>query len=1344
MTIAVVAEKPSVARDIARVIGANKRAQGYLHGNGYAVTWAIGHLVALAQPHEVHARWKAWRVDQLPMLPERWPLVALPSTKEQFEVVQRLLNDPQTEQVVAATDAGREGELIFRYIFELAGCSKPVRRLWISSLTPQAIRQGFDALVDGVKLDPLADAARGRSRADWLVGMNLSRAYTLRRRQRGDASSELFSVGRVQTPTLALLVQRDQTIADFTPEQYQEVQATFAPPQQPCEPSECYVGTYFQPAADDARAASRLPADGEAAAAVVLRAQQGSASVQDVQRKSRRTRPPLLYDLTELQRHANRLFGISAGRTLELAQALYEKHKLISYPRTDCRHLSSDVAQTLPRVVQAVREPYEQLLAPGTGQRPLGPRYVDDKRLTDHHAIIPTTTDPGKARLSQDEQRIHDLICRRLLAAWHDDHVAAVTTVITRVETPDAGQEPAVVDLYRASGTTVEQLGWRALEPPPRRKKGRPGKAGAGDGEQRLPPGLTPGQARRVADARALAKQTRPPPRYTDASLLTAMETAGKVLDDRELSDAMRDSGLGTPATRAATIETLLSRGYLERQGKALHTTVKGAQLIAEVHQQVKSPAMTGAWEQRLKQIERGEADLPSFMADIEQYVRQVVAEAQAADHQPSGAQPAAPAPQGTRAAEAAAPPPRQAAPEPAHRTWAGKEIGQLLHGVFKFEAFRPRQEEVCQAVTGGDNVLLVMPTGAGKSLCYQLPGIARGGTTLVVSPLIALMEDQVAKLQALGLRAERIHSGRQRSASRLVCQQYLEGSLDFLFIAPERLGVPGFPELLARRELALVAVDEAHCISQWGHDFRPDYRMLGQRLPQLMPAPVLALTATATPRVQDDIVQQLGIQQARRHIHGFRRTNIAIEVVELPPSRRAEAVRRVLKEPGRLPAIIYAPSRKRTEELARDLGQQMTAAPYHAGMTADKRERCQNEFMGGRLDAVVATIAFGMGVDKADLRTVIHTALPGSVEAYYQEVGRVGRDGAPSRAILMHSWADRRTHEFFLERDYPAVSELAQIFDQLTQQPTPADLLRHQLGHDEEAFTRALDKLWIHGGARVDPEENVARGGASWREPYEAQRQHRVAQLELVCRYAEFSGCRMLRLVQHFGDQEDSGEPCGQCDVCAPDTVQVSASREASAEEQLGVELVLNSLRRQDLQSAGKLHREELAHLMDRRRFEELVGGMARAGLLRVVEDSFEKDGRAICFNRLGLTAQGVDAEGAQQGLVGKVRLPKHAPKKRKGRKKRASGKAGGAAKLDLDQVEAPAAMVEALRQWRLGEARRKRIPAFRILTNRVLAAIAAEQPSSEQGLLEIHGVGAALIKKYGKAIIGVVREAQ
>ena len=544
-------------------------------------------------------------------------------TQPQFEVVRKILNSPKVAKVVCATDAGREGELIFRYIYEAAQCRKPFSRLWISSLTPDAIRKGFGELKDGAAYDPLADAARGRSRADWLVGMNLSRAYTL-------ALDDELSVGRVQTPTLAMLVERELAIRAFVPEDYMEVVATFSP-----GPDAKYQGTWFrEPVKDSMQMAMRLPADGEEAGRIVARARTGEARIESIQSETQRMAPPLLYDLTELQRHANRLFGFSAQKTLEIAQALYESRKLLSYPRTDSRHLSQDVAQTLPAVVRAIEQPYQPLLAPGTGERPLGRRFVDDSKVTDHHAIIPTTVQIGRAGdLTADERKIYDLVCRRLLSAWHADHIWAVTTVITAIASP------GFKDHYHTSGTAVVQQGWKILDVVPERRQDRAPETPT------LPPGLAQGQPQTVLDVEGLKKKTRPPKRFTEATLLTAMETAGKTLDEKELSDAMKDTGLGTPATRAAIIEVLLKRGYIVREGKMLEATEKGIHLIEVVHPEVKSPAMTGQWEAYLKRIQRGTAKLEPFIEGIENYVREVVGKVGQAGPVTSEARHTAPAP---------------------------------------------------------------------------------------------------------------------------------------------------------------------------------------------------------------------------------------------------------------------------------------------------------------------------------------------------------------------------------------------------------------------------------------------------------------------------------------------------------------------------------------------------------------------------------------------------------------------------------------------------------------------------------------------------------------------------
>lgn len=1249
MPTLVLAEKPSVARDIAAVLGATSKRDGYLEGNGYQVTWAVGHLLGLASPEMMEPAWKRWSFRTLPMIPSRWNLSPRESGAKQLRVVRKLFGDAKTQGIVNATDAGREGELIFRYIYEHLRCRKPVKRLWISSLTPAAIRQGFSKLRPSAHFDDLANAAKARSRADWLVGMNLSRAYTI-------GADETYSVGRVQTPTLAMLVQRELLIRDFVPESYSEVRATFD-----TDVGE-YEGVFV--AAKPERFASAHTGDTknpcrvarpEFAAKVAARAPMGSAQVTSVKRRLQRIPSPRLYDLTDLQRHANRLYGYSAKRTLELAQELYERHKLISYPRTDSRYLSQDIAKVLDPIASAVENSYaatsSNMRLPDGSLRPLTKRFVDDARVTDHHAIIPTEA-RCKLATSSEAFKVYDLVCRRFLQAWHDDHVQAVTNVLTTIR--GEAKKKSFEDSYQSRGTSVEQVGWKALD------------VGAGRKSRHvtLPGGLLAEMPAEVLSAKVLEKKTLPPRRFDDSTLLTAMESAGKSLEDEELAAVMKDSGLGTPATRAATIETLISREYLERHGKKeLRVTSKGVALIAQVHPSVKSPAMTGAWELRLARMASGTEALDGFMSEIEEHVRSIVEELRGEDGSPPSSR------VGIRTES------RQEEltiePRVMREPTSPSQLPALLRETFGFD-FRPHQKSICETVTQGIDTLVVMPTGAGKSLCYQLPGIARGGTTIVISPLVALIEDQVMKLQAAGLVAERIHSGRTRLQSRAVCRAYLDGQLDFLFIAPERLGVRGFPTMLAKRPPTLIAIDEAHCISGWGHDFRPDYRMLKDRLTAFRAgAPLVALTATATPLVQKDICEQLGLSgagesdgESKQFILGFRRTNIGVEVVEVPrPERGAQALA-ILEGEGRLPAIVYAPTRKTAEQHAATFGKKLRAGFYHAGMNGSARSEVQQQFIDGDIDVVVATVAFGMGIDKANVRTVVHMALPASLEGYYQEIGRAGRDGAESRALLMYSYGDVRTLQSFLDRDYPPVAKLAKVHKAIGTDCIQREDLVADVNAKDEDVEAWLNKLWVAGGALIDDEGVVRRGKRTWRAPYEKQCVHKEEQLAAIQAFARGNTCRMQALVDHFGDRSDRSGPCGICDVCAPKNALLGAGAPPSTAELSLMVSLLEELDGYNGQSTGRLHRTlctDGKHSADRRGFERVLAGLERSGVLSTRADSFEKDGKTIEFRRADL-CNGVPTRAVLAEVV--TLAPVIATTKSKSTKKRSFWRRGSSTK--------------------------------------------------------------------------------
>ncbi len=614
----VVAEKPSVARDLARVLGVPAKGTGAFHGERHIVTWCLGHLVELEEPASYDPAWKRWRLETLPMLPERFKLRPVKRSMPQWRVVRDLLRSPQVDGIVNACDAGREGELIFRLCLELAGGrSRPVRRLWVSSLTDAALRAGLAALQPASSFDALADAARCRSQADWLVGMNATRALTVRAGGHG----RLLSVGRVQTPTLALVVARDAAIRAFVPERYDEVVGTF----------ETAAGATFA-ATWTREGKTRLSPP--VAQAIVVRDTPAPARLETIERKVEHEPPPLLFDLTSLQKTANRRFGFSARRTLDAAQALYEKHKLLSYPRTDSRHLPGDVRGQLPEILDALERssalaPFARAARPAISARL--PRVFDDRRVGDHHAIIPTTHTPtpaALARLDPDERKLHDLVARRFLAAFYPDAELERTVLTVAVDAPAAPDVPDPPDRYVARGKVRLRAGWQEV-------------AGL-DAEDTLLPAVIEGERVRGTYA-AVAKQTEPPRHHTEATLLGAMESAGKEIADDALRQAMKEHGLGTPATRAATIETLLERGYLAREGKVLLATPLGVELVARVPvESLTSPELTGRWEARLARMARGDEAAAAFMADLHAYVRDFVDAIKAAPA--AAAVPAAPA----------------------------------------------------------------------------------------------------------------------------------------------------------------------------------------------------------------------------------------------------------------------------------------------------------------------------------------------------------------------------------------------------------------------------------------------------------------------------------------------------------------------------------------------------------------------------------------------------------------------------------------------------------------------------------------------------------------------------
>jgi DNA topoisomerase III len=599
----VIAEKPSVARDLTDALpGTFENHESFYESEDTVITFAVGHLVELIAPEEYDERFKKWRMDDLPIIPDEFRLHARDKKAEkQLKVIHKQLQRDDVDKVVNACDAGREGELIFAYIYETSGVDKPVERLWINSLTKTAIKEGFEHLRPGEQLRPLEAAARSRSEADWLVGMNATRAATIRGRA---WVGGVVSLGRVQTPTLALLVKREREIQAFVPEPYWLVHAEFDPR---------YEGLWFE--GDETRLKEAKRAE-EIAATVSGK----DGVVESVERKEQSERAPLLYDLTSLQRDANRRFGFSARRTLQAAQSLYEDKKAITYPRTSSRWLSGDLVPQL-KPTAATLQPIGEYAAAARyvldlQQLPLG-RVVNDSKVDDHHAIIPTDVVHDLSRFSPDERRIFDLIARRFLSVFHPPARYARTTVVTLVEE----------ERFRSRGKVTLEAGWRGvygLLSDADAQQQRQDEDGETESAE-LPP-LEQGQKVRCASAEVEAKETKPPPRYSEATLLSAMETAGKLIDDEELREAMKESGLGTPATRAETIETLIRREYIERAGKDLTPTPKGLQVITMLEEHpLTSPELTGNWEKRLTDIEHGTDDRGTFIDDIADFTRATV-----------------------------------------------------------------------------------------------------------------------------------------------------------------------------------------------------------------------------------------------------------------------------------------------------------------------------------------------------------------------------------------------------------------------------------------------------------------------------------------------------------------------------------------------------------------------------------------------------------------------------------------------------------------------------------------------------------------------------------------------
>ena len=594
----VLAEKPSVARDIANVLDARQKGDGYLEGRNYVVTWALGHLVTLADPEEYGAAYKTWSFDSLPMLPEKMKLIVIKESSKQYHIVAGLLGRADISEVIIATDAGREGELVARWILMKASCQKPLKRLWISSQTSKAIKEGFANLKPGKDFDDLYRSAQSRAEADWLVGFNVSRALTCK-------FNAQLSGGRVQTPTLALIADREKEIRDFVPKPYYTLKAKL----------EGFSATWA-----DGKMQTRLFVQEEAQRILSELQKEGFATVKTISKQNRQKAPPAAYDLTELQRDANRKYAYSAKETLSLMQSLYERHKLLTYPRTDSRYIPEDVAATLAERLRAIAVGPYQALAKALLQNRSTRYIVNNAKVTDHHAIIPTEEAPNLGALTGEERNIYDLVVRRFLAVLSAPY-----------EYEDCRLSLSIgKHSFHARGKTDKAPGWKIAYDRSYTDEGEEEEENEDLQSQALP-SLKQGDRVKILELSLLNGKTKAPPRYTEATLLSAMENPR--LEDKALRDVMQaTSGLGTPATRADIIEKLFSSFYIEKRGKELAPTSKGLQLIALVPEDLKSAELTAKWEQVLTQISKGQAKSTAFIQEMRHYAAALVSSVKASD----------------------------------------------------------------------------------------------------------------------------------------------------------------------------------------------------------------------------------------------------------------------------------------------------------------------------------------------------------------------------------------------------------------------------------------------------------------------------------------------------------------------------------------------------------------------------------------------------------------------------------------------------------------------------------------------------------------------------------------
>ncbi len=1187
MKILVVAEKPSVAEHIAQVLGVSEAKPGYFSSDKYLISWALGHLVGLCEPGEIEPAWKPWQLSQLPMIPRRWPLKILPKKKSQYMVLQKLLDRNDLEYIVCATDAGREGELIFRYIYQHSRCQAPAQRLWLNTLTPAAVKQGFDSLSPSARFDDLANSARARAQADWLVGMNFSRAVSL-------LFGEEASVGRVQTPTLGLIVTREQEIRRFEPEEYFELWADFSLDSGPSLRG-CWQGS-------DPTSKQRLSQEDEAAA-IRARCLQGELSWRDFQSEKKLSLPPLLLDLNELSRQACLEYGLTAAQTLDIAQKLYEKCRLISYPRTDSRYLSSALKPSLSALAQHVARQLDLDPEHERYRQPIAQRYVNDDKVSDHHAIIPTLEYPGA--LSEAERQVYQLICNSFIRLFWSAYRYQTGEALVEVLSPQHA------DYFQVEWVQTLDPGWTRLVAAPRNELGPQIVTKSPGGSEKLA----------LDTLKVVNKLEEGPQPYDDASLLEAMQKAGSLESEGETIEV----GLGTSATRAQTIEALLSRGYLRREGLHLRAQTKGERLLASLPHSLADVELTCSWERKLKVIEEGNYSPVVFMREVRRFCEELLLELLAPPRYQGQ-------PQEPVYSELPLPPDPPTDPQ----TLSLDDLDWVCHDLLAVEEVGEDVRRSVRLLWEGEDCIYQGFDSFRAFTAYCAAGLLQAEITVIICPDASLCETRTQYLRRLGHRAERLHSGRDEVFSQEVCRRYEEGRLDFLFLTPDQLQRPGMIERLQQVHPGLLAVESAEKLSTWSHHFQPDYLALSKLLDALRPAPILLVYGPCDRGVLEDVAEELELAEPQRIQMPLQGEGLALEWVPAEGHQRERAVHELALQSDNLPMVIYLAHEQMAERIHAALNYSSRVCRATSQQSIYQQQDAIEAYNRGQASILLTNLGRLPGLKAERTTTVLHTALPPSLPLYLQQILSVGGNaGGELRCLALHCPADHHRFEFWLQQINPEVSLLEDVIMQCESGTSTRQGLAELCGLDARTFSAVLEIL-LASRALLEREGKLHQGREGWQTIAKSFREHQEKLRRDVLSFFEAHRCRYQSLAQAL-ELAPSEETCGLCDICDPDGCKLQVWRRPDAEEFKVLEQLRDSLEYQEAPSIAQIFRTlQCEELSTRDALQPYIRAMVNAGLAEVWIDSLEKKGFTQNYQRMQLTP-----EGRRPGCLKQVRMP-------------------------------------------------------------------------------------------------------